>query len=262
MRRTLRVLSTSAPALLAAALVFHFAMTLSYLTPQNPLKLRFARLIDGYMHPFLQQNWHLFAPDPITDTRVLMVACRLRQPDGGATETGWIDITTPYWEAHLDDRLGPAARLGRSVTGAARLIYSADPTSLQMAKKLEEHRARAQAGGGGAEAPEEQVVDRLRDEVKKEQDAGFQLGKIVLERAGSAHCDSLFGPNRTTAVRMRMAVLKFPRFSRRDLPDSRGAMTYYDFDWAPVQAVAPLGAAAGDDRGPPVALRAAALEER
>ncbi|WP_437841981.1 DUF5819 family protein [Sorangium sp. So ce1153] len=262
MGRILRLLSTSAPALLAAALCFHFAMTLAYLTPQNPLKLRFARLIDGYMSPLLQQNWHLFAPDPINDTRVLMVACRLRQPDGGTLETGWTDITTPYWEAHLKNRLGPATRIARSVTGAARLTYSADPTSLQIAKKLDERRARAQAGGGGSEASEEQVADMLRKDVKKEQDEGFQLGSSVLARAGSAHCDSLYGPTRTTAVRMRMAVLKFPRFSRRDLPDAKGEVTYYDFDWAPYQPVAPLKVATEDGLQRSVASRLAAQEER
>ncbi|CAN95603.1 putative secreted protein [Sorangium cellulosum So ce56] len=262
MRRLLRVLSTSAPALLAAALCFHFAMTLAYLTPQNPLQLRFARLISGYMNPFFEQNWHLFAPDPITDTRLVMVACRLNEPDGSTTETGWTDITTPYWESHLENRLGPATRLGRSVTGAARMIYTVDPTSLQMAKKLDQQRARAQAGGGGAEAPDAQVAERLRDEVKKEQDAGVQLGKSVLERAGSAHCDSLYGRSRTAAVRLRLAVLKFPRFSRRDLPDSKGELTYYDFDWAPYRPVAPLDATTEDRRKTPVALQAAAAEER
>ena len=262
MRRLLRVLSTSAPALLAAALCFHFAMTLAYLTPQNPLQLRFARLISGYMNPFFQQNWHLFAPDPITDTRLLMVSCRLHEPDGSTTETGWTDITTPYWESHLENRLGPATRLGRSVTGAARMIYTVDPTSLQMAKKLDQHRVRAEAGGGSPETAEAEVVDTLRSEVKKEQDAGFQLGKSVLERAGSAHCDSLYGPNRTDAVRMRLAVLKFPRFSRRDLPDSKGELTYYDFDWAPYQRVAPLTPATKDSPEAPVALRAAVAEGR
>ncbi|WP_437293377.1 DUF5819 family protein [Sorangium sp. So ce426] len=262
MRRLLRVLSTSAPALLAAALCFHFAMTLGYLTPQNPLQLRFARLISGYMNPFFEQNWHLFAPDPITDTRLVMVACRLREPDGSTTETGWTDITTPYWESHLENRLGPATRLGRSVTGAARMIYTVDPTSLQMAKKLDQQRTRAQAGGGGAEASDAQVADMLRDEVKKEQEAVVQLGKSVLERAGSAHCDSLYGPSRTAAVRMRLAVLKFPRFSRRDLPDSKGELTYYDFDWAPHRPVAPLDATTEDRRETPVALQAAAAEER
>ncbi|WP_437586174.1 DUF5819 family protein [Sorangium sp. So ce1000] len=262
MRRFLRVLSTSAPALLAAALCFHFAMTLSYLTPQNPLQLRFARLISGYMNPLFQQNWHLFAPDPISDTRLLMVACRLREPDGSTTETGWTDITTPYWEGHLENRLGPATRLGRSVTGAARMIYTADPTSLQITKKLEQRRVRAQAGEGAPEDPEGHVVDALRGEVKKEQDAAYQLGKSVLERAGSAHCDSLYGPNRTVAVRMRMAVLRFPRFSRRDLPDSKGDMTYYDLDWAPYQSVAPLSVAEEDRLKPHVAIQTAAVEGR
>jgi hypothetical protein len=102
----------------------------------------------------------------------------------------------------------------------------------------------------------------LRDEVKKEQDAGVQLGKSVLERAGSAHCDSLYGAGRTAAVRLRLAVLKFPRFSRRDLPDSKGELTYFDFDWAPYRPVAPLDATTEDRHQAPVALRAAAAEER
>ena len=64
------------------------------------------------------------------------------------------------------------------------------------------------------------------------------------------------------AVRMRLAVLKFPRFSRRDLPDAKGELTYYDFDWARYQPVAPLEAAAEDSPETPVALRAAVVEER
>ncbi|KYF51642.1 hypothetical protein BE08_35675 [Sorangium cellulosum] len=131
-----------------------------------------------------------------------------------------------------------------------------------MVKKLDEHRARAQPDGGGQEPPEEQEIERLRDQVKKEQDAAYRLGKIVLERAGSAHCDSLHGPGRTTAVRMRMGVLRFPRFSRRDLPDSKGDMTYYDLDWAPYQPVAPLEAATEGGLPPTAAQRTAALEAR
>jgi len=40
---------------------------------------------------------------------------------------------------------------------------------------------------------------------------------------------------------MRMAVLKFPRFSRRDLPDAKGEVTYYDFEAKTVRAVPGLG---------------------
>ncbi|MFT3767504.1 MAG: DUF5819 family protein [Minicystis sp.] len=234
MRRSSRLVVMSLPVLLALALVGHFGLTLAYLTPTNPLRLRFARVINAYMNPFFQQNWHLFAPDPINDTRTLMLSCRVRQPDGGTVETPWTDITIPYWEAHLGNHFGPATRIARSVTGPARLVYSGDPTTLQIKKKVEQHKK-----NGPADDSLDEMADSLDDAVKKEQEENFKLGADVLSRAGSAHCDSLYGRGRTEAVRVRMAVLKFPRFSRRDLPDEKGDMTYYDFDWAPYQEVAP-----------------------
>jgi hypothetical protein len=95
MRRSSHLALMFMPVSLALALLIHFGMTLAYLTPINPLKLRFARLIDGYMNPLFQQNWRLFAPEPLSDTRIIMAACRVRKEDGGTVETGWNDITTP-----------------------------------------------------------------------------------------------------------------------------------------------------------------------
>jgi hypothetical protein len=257
MRRSSHLALMFMPVSLALALLIHFGMTLAYLTPINPLKLRFARLIDGYMNPLFQQNWRLFAPEPLSDTRIIMAACRVRKEDGGTVETGWNDITTPYWEAHLENHLGPSTRIARSVTGAARLTYSAEPASLELARKMAARKRWSPEGDADA-----RLADVILDRFKKEQEDSFKLGADVLSRAASAHCDSLYGQGRTEAVRTRMAVLRFPRFSQRDLPDSKGDWTYLDFEWAPHQSVAPLPGAAGSGAGPLSVSRVDAAEGR
>ncbi|NOK57402.1 MAG: hypothetical protein GFH27_549309n137 [Chloroflexi bacterium AL-W] len=40
------------PALLLAILSFHFLMTLAFLTPLNPVKLRFDSVNQDYMNPY------------------------------------------------------------------------------------------------------------------------------------------------------------------------------------------------------------------
>ena len=212
-------------ALLWTVLAIHFGMTLAYLTPYNPIKVRILSTVQGYMHPLFEQSWQLFAPDPVMDTRVLMVSCRLRQADRRRVETSWADITTPYWEAHYRNRLGPADRVARAHTNAARLVYRVDPLAL----KLRQRRPEDDPG-----------YDTLRAALREAEDRDRGMGVEVLNRAASAHCDALHGPDRTEAVRVRLTVLTFPRFSRRRSPDADGTLHHTDFDWAPYQPVAPL----------------------
>ena len=58
--------STTLAGLLAIVLGLHFVITLIYLMPLNPIKLRLAPLITGYMQPFFAQDWRFFAPEPIS----------------------------------------------------------------------------------------------------------------------------------------------------------------------------------------------------
>ncbi len=67
-----------------------------------------------------------------------------------------------------------------------------------------------------------------------------ELALDALNRVASAHCDRLYGAERTSEVRVRMAILTFPRFSQRHLPDEDGKLEYVTFEWAPHQKVAPI----------------------
>jgi Family of unknown function (DUF5819) len=214
-------------AILTGVLVFHFAMTLTYLTPLNPLKLRFHHLILGYMHPFFIQSWQLFAPEPVKDTRVLVVACRRRQPDGTLTETAWADISAPFRQARARNRFSPADRLDRPQSSAVHAIFNRS----EILTTLEERRSEG-------DTEYNKIVDQLKEAERRQREAGY----MVLNRIGSAHCDRLYGRGQTAEVRIRIAVLRFPRFSERYRPDSEGKLSYVALDWAPYQPVAPLAA--------------------
>jgi hypothetical protein len=215
------------PALLGAALAFHFATTLAYLTPLNPWKLSFYQLVNSYMHPLFVQNWHLFAPDPVRDTRVLTVSCRLRQPDGSLIETPWVDVSTPFRQARQANRITPADRMDRPQSSAMHALFSRDETLLL----LQKHRRDEDADSG---------YDRLLEELGRGEARQREGALTVLNRIASAHCDSLHGAGRTVEVRPRIVVLQYPRFSERHRPDADGELTYHLLDWAPYQAVAPL----------------------
>src|SRR4051794_17762784 len=78
LRRALKLL----PGVLVMVLSIHFGMTLVYLMPLNPIVLRVAPVVDGYMVPWFVQDWHLFAPNPINETHMLLVSCRLQKANG------------------------------------------------------------------------------------------------------------------------------------------------------------------------------------
>ena len=225
MHRLSRITVTVFPALLTLVLMFHFLMTLAYLTPLNPIKLYFQQANLAYMQPFFLQNWQLFAPNPVRDTRVLMVSCRIRDTDGTMTTTEWSDISTPLREASYDNRLVPADRLERLQTGATRIIFGQD----EILVELQEHRSEA-----------DDEFNKMIDELAQEDEENRQAAIVVLNRIGSAQCDRLYGEDRTEEVRIRVALLEFPRFSQRHLPNEEGELSYVLFDWAPYERVAPM----------------------
>ena len=46
-------------------LVVHFGFTFLHVSPVNPAKVQFERWVTAWTQPVFEQNWKLFAPDPI-----------------------------------------------------------------------------------------------------------------------------------------------------------------------------------------------------
>lgn len=68
----------------------HLAATFLYNAPANPVSQRYAGQVDDWMNPLFQQNWRLFAPNPISENVAVQVRASLT-PDGRTT--AWFDLS-------------------------------------------------------------------------------------------------------------------------------------------------------------------------
>lgn len=68
--------------------LFHFSMVGLYLLPLNPAKLAFGAHLSTYVDTLFYQNWHLFAPDPVSSSHSVIGKCKT-----GDVESTRLDVT-------------------------------------------------------------------------------------------------------------------------------------------------------------------------
>ncbi|GAA5347144.1 hypothetical protein CLV97_11615 [Planifilum fimeticola] len=129
---------------LGLLLGIHFLMTILYLAPDNLLKRRFSEPLQRYMDPLFAQNWQLFAPNPISQHRSLVIKAKYRDPGTGEIrETPWKDITRPQVRDVWENRLFNGDRALRFQTSAIKMYQSEDPDrkaqGLQMLRRIALH---------------------------------------------------------------------------------------------------------------------------
>ncbi|GAA0468959.1 DUF5819 family protein [Streptomyces niger] len=87
------VLATAAGGIAVAALV-HIAMMFLHVAPSNTLTKAHGAAVDDYVYPEYEQNWKLFAPNPLQQNVAVQVRAEVRPGDGGsARTTGWTDLS-------------------------------------------------------------------------------------------------------------------------------------------------------------------------
>ncbi|MFJ8661364.1 DUF5819 family protein [Streptomyces sp. NPDC093795] len=87
---------------LAVAGVFacvHLAMVFLHVAPSNTLTKRHGQAVDDWVYPEFEQNWKLFAPNPLQQNISVEVRAELATPDGAPRTTDWIDLTAQDTEA-------------------------------------------------------------------------------------------------------------------------------------------------------------------
>lgn len=233
------------PGGLIAVLVIHFAFTIMYLTPPNPVRLRTQSVVEGYMEPFFGQGWTLFAPGVRSISTQLLVSCRLEDEQGTTRETPWANISAPYLELMRRYRFTPAERIYRAQMTPVYLISSAEDS---LASKIIERTEQ----GTESDSEEDSQTDSLQSsdttseleqaaaiiEMLQEEDRA--LGEVMLARVASAECDRLYGVSRTTHVRSRIVIIQPPPFSKRHQPIDPESTRYIEYEWQPYEKVAAL----------------------
>ncbi|WEB41622.1 DUF5819 family protein [Streptomyces yunnanensis] len=100
-----RIVIGTAASGIAVAVLIHLAMMFLHIAPSNTLSKQQAGLINDYVYPEYEQNWKLFAPNPLQQNTDVQVRAQLRTQDGTARTTGWTDLTARDGQAILHNPL-------------------------------------------------------------------------------------------------------------------------------------------------------------
>ncbi|SDK53939.1 DUF5819 family protein [Streptomyces indicus] len=104
------------PYQLAAALVLalivvvgavHIGMVFLHVAPSNTASKQYDKAVDGWIYPEFEQNWKLFAPNPLQQNIAVHARAQVRTEDGQRRETGWINLSAQDGAA-IDANLVPS----------------------------------------------------------------------------------------------------------------------------------------------------------
>ncbi|WP_307167649.1 DUF5819 family protein [Streptomyces rishiriensis] len=94
-------------AVVAVAVCVHVGMVFLHVAPPNTVSKAHGKAIDDWMYPEFEQNWKLFAPNPLQQNIAVQVRAQVRTVDGGSRTTGWYDLSAQDGRA-IDGNLLPS----------------------------------------------------------------------------------------------------------------------------------------------------------
>ncbi|MFJ8360558.1 DUF5819 family protein [Streptomyces sp. NPDC093984] len=80
-------------AVVAVAACVHMGMVFLHVAPPNTLTKKHGKAIDDWIYPEFEQNWKLFAPNPLQQNIDVQVRAEVRTRDGSERTTGWYDLS-------------------------------------------------------------------------------------------------------------------------------------------------------------------------
>lgn len=80
-------------AVVAVAACTHLLMVFLSLAPANTVTKQHGKAIEEWVYPEFEQNWKLFAPNPLQQNIAVQVRAEVRMRDGASRTTGWTDLS-------------------------------------------------------------------------------------------------------------------------------------------------------------------------
>lgn len=107
--RAVRIVRTATVAAVGVLAAWHIAATFLYATPATPLREAIPEpALSAYNYPMFDQNWSVFAPDPISaDYGIAVRAAVMR--DGELVNTEWVDAAKTELKQLRHNPLSPRA---------------------------------------------------------------------------------------------------------------------------------------------------------
>ncbi|WP_406343586.1 DUF5819 family protein [Streptomyces sp. NBC_00648] len=88
-----QVAGALALAVVAVVGVVHIAMVFLHVAPSNTVTKQHGKVVDDWIYPEFEQNWKLFAPNPLQQNIAVQARAEIRMADGNRRTTGWIDLS-------------------------------------------------------------------------------------------------------------------------------------------------------------------------
>ena len=102
-----RIGAALAVAVVGVVVCVHVGMVFLHVAPANTLTKEHGRAVDDWIYPEFEQNWKLFAPNPLQQNIAVQVRAEVRMGDGGVRTTGWYDLSAEDGRA-IDGHLRPS----------------------------------------------------------------------------------------------------------------------------------------------------------
>src|SRR5690606_35028788 len=80
-------------AVVAIGVCVHLGMTFLHVAPANTVSKEQGEAIQQWIYPEFEQNWKLFAPNPLQQNISLQARADIRTADGGVRTTSWYDLS-------------------------------------------------------------------------------------------------------------------------------------------------------------------------
>lgn len=94
-------------AVVAVTVCVHLGMTFLHVAPSNAVSKQHGSAIDDWIYPEFEQNWKLFAPNPLQQNIGVQVRAQVLDADGTVRTTGWYDLSAEDGRA-IDGNLLPS----------------------------------------------------------------------------------------------------------------------------------------------------------
>ncbi len=80
-------------AVVAVAVAVHVTMVFLHVAPDNTVSRQHSDAVDDYVLPEFEQNWKLFAPNPLQQNVAVHARAAVTKDDGNTETTGWVNLT-------------------------------------------------------------------------------------------------------------------------------------------------------------------------
>ncbi|MFE3655221.1 DUF5819 family protein [Streptomyces sp. NPDC059165] len=94
-----QVVAAVALALVGVLGCAHLGMVFLHVAPANTVSKQYGKAVDAWIYPEFEQNWKLFAPNPLQQNIAVQARAEVTASDGNRRTTPWIDLSAEDGEA-------------------------------------------------------------------------------------------------------------------------------------------------------------------